>query len=138
MAVVETIGSTSMQAYLDGQVELFNDPTFIKDDPISIPHQFSLLQDIEISAFFAAILAWGNRVTIIRKCNELIQMMENAPYQFILHHQDRDLRKLDAFKHRTFNSTDLLYFINFFRHHYSVHNSLETAFSQWMGKDDVN
>ena len=138
MADVETIRSTRMQAYLDEQVELFNDSTFIREDPISIPHQFSLIQDIEISAFFAAILAWGNRVTIIKKCKELMQMMDNAPYQFILHHQDRDLRKLDVFKHRTFNSTDLLYFISFFRHHYSAHNSLETAFSQWMGRKDEN
>jgi len=138
MAEIETIRNTSLKEFLDEQVFLFNDPGFIKDDPVSIPHQFKLLQDIEIAGFFASILAWGNRVTIIKKCNELMQMMDRAPYQFVLHHKETDLKKLLAFKHRTFNSTDLLYFISFFQHHYSNHNSLETAFCQWMNPNDEN
>lgn len=106
----------------------YNRPSFIVDDPISIPHQYHQRQDIEIAGFFTAIFSWGNRTTIIKKTRELMQLMDGAPYQFILQHQEADLKKFLDFRHRTFNATDLLYFIAFFRHHYSHHTSLEDAF----------
>ena len=65
-------------------------------------------------------------------------LMDNAPYDFITTHSDRDLRRLLQFKHRTFNVTDLLYFILFLKHHYGESRSLETAFSKWMQKKDKN
>ncbi len=118
----------ALRAFLDRKVSEYNRPSFIPDDPVSIPHAYSLRQDIEIAGFFAAIFSWGNRTTIIRKSAELMQLMDRSPYQYILHHTDKDLKKLLAFKHRTFNTTDLLYFIEFFRHHYTRYNSLEDAF----------
>lgn len=118
----------NLKDFLDAKVAQYNQPNFIENDPISIPHQYTLKQDIEIAAFFAAILAWGQRKTIINKCNELLARMDNAPYQFMLHHSDEDLKSLLGFKHRTFNDTDLLYFVAFFQQHYRQSNSLETAF----------
>lgn len=106
----------------------FNKKDFIKDDPISIPHKFSTNQDIEIMAFFASILAWGLRKTIINKCNLLIDLFENKPYDFIMNHEEEDLKRFLGFKHRTFNTTDLLYFIAFLKFHYTNHESLEDAF----------
>ncbi|MBN9379268.1 MAG: TIGR02757 family protein [Chitinophagaceae bacterium] len=117
-----------IRAFLDRKVDEYNRPSFITDDPISIPRGFVLQQDIEISGFFAAIFSWGNRTTIIKKTRLLMQLMDNAPYQFILQHKEKDLIKLLDFRHRTFNATDLLYFIAFFRHHYTNHASLEEAF----------
>ena len=117
-----------LKGFLDQKVEEYNQPGFINDDPISIPHQFRGKQDIEISGFFAATLAWGLRKTIIKKCNELFILMDNAPYDFIRNHQDHDLKKLEGFVHRTFNTTDLLYFVDFFKRHYTQSNSLESAF----------
>ncbi len=117
-----------LKAFLDQKVEEYNQPSFIPADPISIPHRYSLLQDKEIAGFFAAIFAWGNRRIIINKASELLQLMDDAPYQFIQQHTDNDLKKLLSFKHRTFNTTDLLYFIQFFQHHYTLYNSLEQAF----------
>lgn len=110
------------------KADQYNQPSFITNDPIVIPHQFSAKQDIEIIGFFAAILAWGQRKTIINKCNELIKRMSGTPYAFITGHQDVDLKALLGFKHRTFNDTDLLYFISFFKHHYARFDSLEDAF----------
>jgi uncharacterized protein (TIGR02757 family) len=120
--------STDLRTFLDKKVTEYNRSSFILNDPISVPHQYSRQQDIEIAGFFAAIFAWGNRTTIIKKTQELMQWMDRAPYQFVLQHQETDLKKLLAFKHRTFNATDLLYFIEFFRHHYSRYPSLEDAF----------
>jgi len=119
---------TDIKAFLDAKVAQYNRPEFIENDPIVIPHQFSLQQDIEIMGFWAATLAWGQRVTIIRKCRELIALMDGAPYDFIINHQEPDLKKLLSFKHRTFNDIDTLYFIAFFRHHYERFESLEDAF----------
>lgn len=118
----------SLKIFLDRKVDEYNQPSFIKNDPICIPHSFSKNQDIEIAGFFAAIFAWGNRTTIINKSRELMQLMDNDPHQFCLNHTLSDLKRLMKFKHRTFNTTDLLYFIQFFRHHYSKNKSLESAF----------
>ena len=87
------IDSNELKTFLDKKVEEFNKPNFIQDDPICIPHQFSKKQDIEIAGFFASILAWGQRKTIINKCNELMQMMDNSPHDFITSHQDTDLKR---------------------------------------------
>jgi uncharacterized protein (TIGR02757 family) len=127
----------NLKKFLDSKVDFYNQPSFIAADPICIPHLFTKKQDIEIAGFFAAIFAWGNRTTIINKSKELITLMGNAPHQFVLHHQKKDLKKLEGFKHRTFNTTDLLYCIAFFKMHYSKNNSLETAFTQWMHKKEV-
>ncbi|MFY0653265.1 MAG: TIGR02757 family protein [Cyclobacteriaceae bacterium] len=117
-----------LKPFLDEKFNLFNNPDFIANDPICIPHQFIKPQDIEIAGFFAATLAWGQRVTIINKCRELMAMIDNSPHDFVLNHKDNDLKRLTTFKHRTFNATDLLYFVEFLKHHYSKHNSLEEAF----------
>ena len=113
---------------LDQKVKQYNHIDFIGKDPICIPHLFTKQQDIEIAGFFAAIFAWGNRTTIINKSKELLERMDNAPYAFCIGHQDKDLKKLLGFAHRTFNDTDLLYCIEFFKKHYSKNDSLETAF----------
>ena len=119
---------SKLKEFLDKKVDEFNNPAFIKDDPVCIPHLFSHKPDIEIAGFFAAVFAWGIRKTIINKCKLLLQLMDHAPYDFCVHHTDNDLKKLEKFCHRTFNDTDLLYFISFFKFHYSKHASLESAF----------
>jgi len=117
-----------VQALLDQKVRQYNQRSFITNDPIAIPHQFTQQADIEIAGFFAATFAWGNRTTILNKSRELLQLMDHAPHQFITQHREKDLKKMLSFKHRTFQSTDLLYFIQFLRHHYRQHRSLESAF----------
>lgn len=121
--------SDSLKDFFDRKVEQYNQLSFIKDDPICVPHAFSTIQDIEIAGFFASIFAWGNRTTIIQKSFELMRFMGNQPYQFCLKHSSEDLKQLLHFKHRTFNTTDLLYFIAFLKFHYSQHDSLEQAFT---------
>ena len=106
----------------------YNTWGFIENDPIVIPHQFTKKQDIEISGFFAAILAWGQRKTIIHKCQELLRFMDNSPHDFILHHSESDLKNFLSFKHRTFNATDALYFVHWLKLHYEKYDSLEYAF----------
>ncbi len=117
-----------IKQFLNKKVDLYNQPSFIKDDPISIPHLFTQQQDIEIAGFFAAIFSWGNRTTIINKSTELMQLMEMQPYQFCVNPDLGGLKRLAGFKHRTFNIDDLCYFIEFFQQHYSKNQSLETAF----------
>ncbi len=124
--------------FLNKKVDEYNQPFFIDADPICIPHAFSKKQDIEIAGFFAAIFAWGNRTTIINKSKELLSLMDNSPHDFCLHHSHDDLKKLLSFKHRTFTPTDLLYFIEFFKMHYSENKSLETAFTIGLNRDDEN
>ena len=119
---------SQLKDFLDAKVVQYNQPGFITNDPVCIPHLFSKKQDIEIMGFWSAMLAWGQRITIINKCKELITLMDGAPHDFILNHQETDLKRFLNFKHRTFNATDTLYFIHFFRQHYQQFESLESAF----------
>jgi uncharacterized protein (TIGR02757 family) len=118
----------NLKDFLDQKVAEFNQPDFIPLDPISIPHRFSKKQDIEIAGFIASVLAWGQRKTIINKCLELFKMMDNAPYDFMLNHKEKDLKPFLQFKHRTFNDIDTLYFIEFLSWFYRNHESLEEGF----------
>ena len=120
--------TTDLRTLLDAKADYYNRPAFIEHDPISIPHRFSRLQDVEIMGFWAAVLAWGQRPVILKKAAELITLMDGTPYDFVKNHQDSDLKRFLAFKHRTFNATDALYFLHFFRQYYQQHDSLETAF----------
>ena len=117
-----------LKDFLEEKVRQFNRPEFIPEDPVCVPHLFSLKQDREIAGFLAATLAWGQRKTIVNKSKELLGHMDNAPYDFVLNHGEKDLAKLLSFKHRTFNDIDTLYFIEFFGHFYRKHESLEKAF----------
>lgn len=117
-----------LKTFLNRQLDEYYHSSFIESDPIFIPHQFQRKQDREITGFWIAMLAWGRRDIIIRKGKELIEIMDNAPYDFILNHTDKDLKKLNKFKHRTFQPTDALYFLYFLHYHYSRHDSLESAF----------
>ena len=125
----------SLKPFLDSKVLQYNEPSFIKDDPLGIPHRFTKKQDIEIAGFFAAILAWGNRKSIINSCDKLLGLMGHAPYDFIMQVDfDNDGHKLAAFKkfvHRTFNESDLWHLLHFLHYHYAVKGeaSLETAFT---------
>lgn len=118
----------SLKKLLKQKAKQYNQVDFIDKDPIAIPHRFLKVQDIEIAGFFAAILAWGNRTSIINSTNKLMSLMDESPHQFVTEHQENDLKKLIQFAHRTFNATDLLYLIEFLRFHYSKYSSLEDAF----------
>ena len=126
-----------LKNFLNKKAAQYEQPGFIKDDPICIPHRFTRKQDIEIAGFFAAILAWGNRKSIINSCNRLLALMDNAPYDFVLHFEEEDLKPFQNFVHRTFNATDLYHFLDYLKYHYrfSGSDSLETAFSKHLGKE---
>ena len=129
-----------LRDFLNAKAAEYEQPAFIKEDPISIPHRFTKSQDIEISGFFAAILAWGNRKSIINSCDRLLNLMDNAPYDFILNFKERDLAPFMGFVHRTFNATDLFHFLDFLKYHYVTRQqpSLETAFAQHLRPGDEN
>ena len=117
-----------LKRLLDEKLKLYHHSSFIEKDPIVVPHRFSKKQDIEIAGFFAAVLAWGNRTTIINNANRLMQWMGDAPHEFILHHKESDLKPFLNFAHRTFNARDALYFIHFLQYHYQRAATLEAAF----------
>lgn len=126
----------NIEGFLNEKEKLYNQPSFIQNDPISIPHQFTKKQDIEITAFFASILAWGQRKTIINKCEMLVELMDNTPYDFIKNYKEGDLKPFLDFKHRTFNDVDTLYFLEFLQQYYQKNESLENAFFDGMKETD--
>lgn len=126
-----------IKAFLEEKVAEFNRPEFIAQDPISLPHQFDKLQDIEIIGFWVAMLAWGKRTTIINSGKKLVELMDGAPHDFMVNHVEKDRAKFLSFKHRTFQPLDTLYFLEFLQSYYKKNNSLETAFSQHLTATDA-
>jgi uncharacterized protein (TIGR02757 family) len=121
----------SLKEFLDAKVEQYNRPLFLETDPIIVPHRFTLKNDIEISAFLTATIAWGNRRSIIQNAERLMDLMDNAPYDFIINHQKPDLQTFIGFVHRTFNGEDLSYFIQGLRNIYKKHHGIEAVFAKY-------
>ena len=128
-----------LKGYLDDCVVRFNVPGFVEHDPVSIPHRFVKPQEIEIMGFWVAMLSWGQRKTIIQSANSLLERMDGAPLDFILHHEERDRQRFESFIHRTFQPLDSLYFLAFFQDYYRQYDSLEQAFTRFLpeGSPDV-
>lgn len=123
-------------AFLEEKVELYNNPNFIESDPVQIPHLFSSKEDIEIAGFLSATIAWGNRKMIIKNSHKIIDLMGNAPYDFVMSHTENDLNRLESFVHRTFNSQDFQFFIKSLQNIYNNHNGLEAVFCKGQNKNN--
>jgi uncharacterized protein (TIGR02757 family) len=121
--------SQEIYQLLEEKYNQFNRKLFIESDPISIPHLFSKKEDVEIAAFLSATIAWGQRATIIKNANQLVSLMDMEPYDFILNHTEKDLERFNNFKHRTFNTIDICYFIKSLQNIYTKHNGLESVFA---------
>ena len=126
------LSQKELKEFLDSKVEQYNHPRFIESDPIQIPHQFSKKEDIEISGFLTATIAWGNRKSIINNAHKMMTLLEESPYDFVMNHQASDLEKLSSFVHRTFNGQDFIQFIRSLKHIYNTYNGLEVVFSAYV------
>lgn len=122
--------NVELKSFLDEKVELYNNLSFIESDPIQIPHLFSVKEDIEIAGFLSATIAWGNRKMIIKNAYRMMDLMGNAPYDFVMSHTENDLERLESFVHRTFNELDFTSFIKGLQHIYTNHNGLEAIFTK--------
>ena len=119
---------TELKEFLDQKQEEFNNPRFIEKDPISIPHQFTKKEDIEIAGFLTSVISWGNRTSIVKDANKLMGMMDCSPYEFILHATKSRLRPFESFYHRTFNGDDCTFFLRSLTNIYRNHGGLEKCF----------
>ncbi|MEI6048251.1 MAG: TIGR02757 family protein [Bacteroidota bacterium] len=126
-----------LKEFLDEKVELYNRPSFIELDPISIPHRYSKKEDIEISGFLAATIAWGNRKMILRNADRMMALLDGSPFDFIMNSGEQDLEKIEGFVHRTFNSADLIYFIKALKHIYLNKRGLENIFNEYSTTDSL-
>lgn len=126
--------TTELKEFLDFKVDQYNNPEFITTDPVQIPHKFTRKEDVEIAGFLTATIAWGNRKSILKNANSLMELLGNSPYDFVLNHSEEDLESLENFVHRTFNGTDLKYFIKALQNIYVHHSGLEGIFTKHSGK----
>lgn len=120
---------SDIKSLLDEKYFQFNNINFIETDPISIPHQFTKKEDIEIASLLVATIAWGQRTSIINNGNKLMRLMNDEPHDFILNFSKKDAIRFESFVHRTFNPVDCVFFLNSLKHIYTKHNGLEAAFS---------
>ena len=120
----------NLKEFLDEKADRYNHKTFIHSDPVFIPHQFTKKQDIEISGFLTATIAWGKRITIIKNGLKLMSIMDNEPHNFVMNHSSKELNKFNEFCHRTFNSQDLIYFIKSLNNIYKNHGGLHRLFKE--------
>lgn len=131
------MNTSELKEFLDSKVNQYNNPKFIESDPIQIPHQFSKKEDIEIAGFLTATIAWGNRKSIINNAKQMMALLDNSPYDFIINHKETDLERLLPFVHRTFNGDDFIQFIKSLHHIYKNHGGLESVFSKHVEKNSL-
>ena len=131
------LNNSELKEFLDVKVIQYNKPDFIESDPLQIPHCYSLKEDIEISGFLTATIAWGNRKSIINNAKRLMALMDHAPHDFVMQHQPKDLERFNTFVHRTFNGLDCIQFIESLKHIYTHHNGLEGVFNMYSEKDSL-
>jgi uncharacterized protein (TIGR02757 family) len=122
------IPNDEIKSFLNEKVVQYNTLSFIDSDPIQVPHSFASKEDIEISAFLTAIIAWGKRSIIINNAQKLMQLMDNSPFDFVMNSGNREMALLGHFKHRTLNGSDLTYFILSLKNIYEKHGGLESVF----------
>ena len=137
MGSLSTSKLLKLKPFLDEKVQLYNQFKFIATDPISIPHQFHKKEDIEITGFLIATIAWGNRKSILNNGERLLKILQFEPYDFILNHTSTDLESCKGFVHRTFNEHDLRYFLTALKHLYTHHNGLESVFEKHLQLDNL-
>lgn len=131
------MNSNELKAFLDFKVEQYNRIDFIEPDPIAIPHRYSLKEDIEIAGFLVSTFAWGNRKAIVSNGHKLMDLLGNAPFDFVMNHKASDLKKLENFVHRTFNATDLIFFIKSLKNMYKKHGGIERVFIKNANEDSL-
>lgn len=76
---------------IDLLVSKYETAEFIKDDPVQFPHRFSKKEDIEIAGFIASLVAYGSRKQFIKKLNELFEIANNQPLDFVLNFEPKIL-----------------------------------------------
>ena len=124
-----------LKKFLDFKADQYESIAFVASDPIQIPHRFSKKEDIEIAGFLTASIAWGNRLSILKSAGKIMDLIEGAPYDFVINHTENDLNRFEGFVHRTFNAIDLTFFIRSLKNIYKNHNGLEAVFDS--EKSDV-
>ncbi len=132
-----SVSPEDIKTFLDQKVQEFNHSNFIASDPIQIPARFTNKENIEISGFLAATLAWGQRPTIIRNALQLMRLMKNDPLNFLLSTPEDEWDEFLHFKHRTFNGLDCIYFLKSLRNIYLIHGGLEEVFTLGYQKDET-
>lgn len=125
----DALKKEALKDFLDAKVLQYNNIAFIESDPIQVPHRYTKKEDIEISGFFTATIAWGNRKSIINNASRLMQLFDEAPYEFVMNHQESDLDRLIPFVHRTFNGYDCIQFVKSLQHLYNKYGGLEPVFA---------
>jgi uncharacterized protein (TIGR02757 family) len=118
-----------LKEFLDEKYLKYNNTNFVETDPIQIPREFTKKENIEISAFLAATIAWGQRKTIINNAYKLVNWMDNDPLDFLMNAKDKDYLPFQDFKHRTFNGNDCIFFLKSLANIYKKHGGLEEIFS---------
>src|SRR5690606_24207443 len=119
---------SDLKELLDEKALRYNSTEFIESDPIQIPYLFTKKEDIEISGFLAATIAWGQRPTMMTNACRLVEVMDFASYYFILNHTSKGFQRGDGLVYHTANDDDVLYFITSLRNNHSRDNSFETYF----------
>ncbi len=64
-----------------------------------------------------------------------MQLLLFEPYNFVMDSSDKEQKKLQKFVHRTFNGSDLTYFIKSLKNIYKNHGGLEQVFAEKFNND---
>lgn len=100
-----------LKPYLDKLGREVEVPEYVDSDPVLFMHAFDEIEDKLLAGFFASLMAWGRRDVVINKTHQLIELMDNRPYQYILNFDEANHSAFESFKHRTFKPIDIYWLV---------------------------
>jgi uncharacterized protein (TIGR02757 family) len=105
------------------------DVSHVDTDPIQFPHRFADPPDIEVAAFVAAALAYGNVASIKQNLERVFEVLGPRPFEAILSlSSDRLISAMEGFKHRFTTAKHLSWFLLATRRALLEHGSLKSLF----------
>ena len=105
---------------------------FIEGDPIQFPHRYSSAQDIEVSAFISAWMAYGSRKVFLGVLERIHSIMDAAggPYNYVVTCAWRNLdQTTDSCLYRFYRWSDFRLLCERMQELYSTMKSLEFLFN---------
>ncbi len=130
---------SSLKHHLDSFIESFPKQRHLSNDPVQFVHRYDDPRDREIAGLLASVFAYGNVKIVLRSVDQALAYLGPRPSEAIASFDvRRDAKRLRGFYHRFNTSRDLAVLFWIIRRTFENYGSIENAFAEGLGPDDLH